>query len=469
MEQRKTKIIATLGPATSGAKVLQQMITAGMDAARLNMSHGNHTEKSKVLKRLRQLTKKQHKPIPVFADLQGPKMRIGRTEPPEGITFPSGITVSIAKSPIVTSQTIGIDEPAVVKALRAGDLILLADGTITLKIKSAGSRGIKAEVIQGGHLTSRKGFSVCGRSFNIPPFTRKDQEDLAWAITAGVDAIAISFVDDASTINTVRRFMKKHGANLPIIAKIERLTAVKNISSIIAAADALMVARGDLGVEAGSARVPILQKDIIRRSVAAGKPVITATEMIESMVTGNRPTRAESSDVANAVFDGTDAVMLSGETARGKHPAKVITAMAQIIDIAEANIHLYGRPQFIPEMSADDLMATMAEAMRRISSELDLSIVVLADSDRPVRLVSRCRPNDSIYAFVPPATTRWLNLIRGVIPISVSQRLRQHNQRRRLVVAEMKTRKLIRNGELVLILDTIDTGSGAILQLKVVS
>src|SRR5947209_16089613 len=327
---RRTRIVCTIGPSSSSPNVLRAMIHAGMDVARLNLSHGDAAAHREAAANVREAADSIGRPVALLGDLQGPKIRTGAVEG----TFQRlvrGRTVALvgtAGSP--AANEIQVSHIELVHALRTGDRVLLDDGRIELAVRAVEDGRAEASVMRGGLLGERKGVSVPGRPLALPALTDKDLEDLRLAMELDVDYLALSFVRRPEDILACQEHVSSHQRQIPVIAKLEKLEAIRNLSKILEVADAVMVARGDLGVELKLGDLPAVQKDVIDRANRAGVPVITATEMLESMVTSNRPTRAEASDVANAIWDGTDAVMLSQETSIGAHPVEAVRAMARI-------------------------------------------------------------------------------------------------------------------------------------------
>jgi pyruvate kinase len=335
--KRRAKIVATIGPSSESRENLSALIQAGIDVARLNFSHGSHEEHQAKIKLIRELSIEFNKPISILQDLQGPKLRVG-TLPKAGVPLTAGevlnMELDLDNRPLDfidgKEKTIFLEIPNILHSLKVGGRILLDDGELEMEVLEVYSRGFKARVILGGTLYSHKGVNLPGTELDIPRFTEKDQADLEFGLEMGIDAVAISFVRDAEDVNCIREFIRRKKparVNMPIIAKLELPQAVENLDSILNAADGVMVARGDLGVETSPADVPVIQKRIILAANRKNKLVITATQMLDSMIENPRPTRAEASDVANAIFDGTDAVMLSGESANGKYPVESVRIM----------------------------------------------------------------------------------------------------------------------------------------------
>lgn len=423
--ERQAKIVATIGPASQEEETLEKLLAAGMDVARLNFSHGTHAEQAMVFARLRDLSQKLNKPLTIFQDLQGPKIRTGELENGQVDLLP-GQTLILTSTPISgNNKIVSVDYPGFMKGLAPGSRILLDDGKLELRVVSVSEDSVSTTVILGGTLKPHKGVNIPGIPLDIVSFTEKDRQDLAFGLQLGVDAVAISFVRKAEDIQTVREAIRQLApdkSDLPIIAKLERPEALQNLEEIVHTAEAVMVARGDLGVEMSPEAVPIAQKCIIEMANRHGKIVITATQMLDSMIHEPRPTRAEASDVANAIFDGTDAVMLSGETASGLYPVESVKMMDAIICQAEQNIERWGHWHGPVETgSIDDDTYYMTLAARELAHDRNVSAIALfTKSGRTARLLSKTRPNVPILAFTPEtATYRRLNILWGVHPYLV--------------------------------------------------
>jgi len=411
---KRTKIIATIGPASSSPVVIAKLIKAGMDAARLNFSHGERKDYIRRIRLIRQASARAGKPIAIIQDLQGPKLRVGMMQN-DGVTLKRGDLVTITTKKVLgTERMISITYPRLTKDLTSGDTVLFDDGKLEARVVRRNGSDLQCKVIRGGVLKSHKGVNLPGARLTLPSLSRKDKDDLLFGIQHGVDYIALSFVRTASDIEATRAFLRKAGANIPIIAKIEKPEAIDNLEEIIHAADGIMVARGDLGVEMSPERVPLLQKLIIRACNDAEKPVITATQMLESMIENPQPTRAEASDVANAILDGTDCVMLSGETAVGKHPVQAITVMARIAEQAETSLE-----PLPPDRHIGGMDESVAHAACRAAAEQHArAIVTFTQTGSTALLVSKHRPAADIIAPTPfERVARKVSLYWGVIPV----------------------------------------------------
>lgn len=411
---KRTKIIATIGPASSSPAVLARLIKAGMDAARLNFSHGERKDQIRRIRLIKQASLQAGKPIAIIQDLQGPKLRVGVMQN-DRITLKRGERITITSKKVMgTGNMISVTYPRLTKDLASGDTILFDDGKLEARVVRRSGRDLQCKVVRGGVLKSHKGVNLPGANLLLPSLSPKDREDLLFGIQQSVDYIALSFVRTASDIEATRTFLRKAGANIPIIAKIEKPEAIDNLEAIIHAADGIMVARGDLGVEMSPEQVPLLQKLIIRACNNAEKPVITATQMLESMIEAPQPTRAEASDVANAILDGTDCVMLSGETAVGKYPVQAIAVMARIAEQAETSLE-----PLPPDRHIGGMDESVAHAACRAAAEQHArAIVTFTQSGSTALLVSKHRPAADIIAPTPfERVARKVSLFWGVIPV----------------------------------------------------
>jgi pyruvate kinase len=404
--------------------MLRAMIQAGMDVARLNFSHGDPAIHRQVAADVREAAEATGRPIALMGDLQGPKIRTGpltaafqRLVRGRTVFLTGGHRPASVPKP---ENEIEISHPELVTALRRGDRVLLDDGRIELRVRDVAEGRAECSVIRGGLLGERKGVSVPGRTLPMPALTEKDLQDLRLAVELGVDYLALSFVRHAEDLLLCKRHLGDHGCKAPVIAKLEKLEAIRNLSSILEVADAVMVARGDLGVELKLGELPAVQKDVIDRANRAGVPVITATEMLESMVTSNRPTRAEASDVANAIWDGTDAVMLSQETSVGAHPLEAVRAMARICISAERHPAFERARQ--PWREPGQVGSAIAHAAAAVADELKARVIIaFTESGTTARRCSKARPRVPVVAASPHAEVlRKTALYSGVIPLLVS-------------------------------------------------
>ncbi len=424
--ERNAKIVATLGPSSDTEETIEKLIYSGMNVARLNFSHGTHEEHAARINNIRRISERVGQPVGLLQDLQGPKIRVGVLNP--ALELVSGEMVRMyaeGTQPGLTAEKwIPVVFPELFACVSVGDKILLDDGHLALKIVETGENVLRAAVLVGGRLSSNKGINLPGVRLPIPGFTEKDRADLAFGLNQNIDFVAISFVRSAEDVKSVRAAVEEldeQGSQPLIIAKLERPEALDNLEEILAAADGVMVARGDLGVEMSPEIVPIAQKRIIQAANRHGKLVITATQMLDSMISNPLPTRAESSDVANAIFDGTDAVMLSGETASGMYPVDAVQMMDRIVRQAETNAAEWGHYN-TPDMSTHDDAASMTRAARELAHDLNVTAVaVFTHTGRTARLMSKARPRVPIFAFTPALRSySQMTLLWGVRPSLVT-------------------------------------------------
>jgi pyruvate kinase len=429
--ERRAKIIATLGPSTNNEVMLRKLIIAGLDIVRLNFSHGTQENHLKSIQLIRKLSKELHKPITILQDLQGPKLRVGKL-PSASVVLEKDQIVALTSSTNEVKNDrsnteeiiLPLDVPNLARSVRPKDRILLDDGHLELEVINVVADTVRAKVVLGGILTSNKGVNLPGTDLKIPGFTEKDNEDLVFGLENGIDAVAISFVSGPEDVLKVKSIIKSLAPDRippPVIAKLERPQAIDKLEEILDVSDGVMVARGDLAVETSPACVPILQKKIIDSAYRKAKFVITATQMLDSMINNPRPTRAEASDVANAILDGSDAVMLSGETAIGKYPLEVILMMDSIVREAEANYQNWGYVKRDPLDQTQDDAVALTRAAGELALDRDVAyIVVLTQSGKTALLMSKVRPKVPILAFTPEIETfQMLSLFWGVKPYQV--------------------------------------------------
>jgi pyruvate kinase len=416
---RRAKIVCTIGPASSSEPVLRDLLRLGMDVARLNFSHGTYAEHAKRIDLLRKIAEKEGRTVCILQDLQGPKIRTGRLKYRTPVALKGGSKVVITPRDIAgTSSLIATTFQTLAKDVEPGARILLSDGLIELRVLAVRGDDVECEVVNGGILAEHQGINLPGRVLSVPSLTEKDEEDMAFGLKHGVDMVAVSFIRTADDVRAAKRLMFAHATDVPIIAKLEKPQAIEHLEEIFDVADGVMVARGDLGVEMPPEKVPVIQKHIIRRAAVWRKPVITATQMLESMVENPRPTRAEASDVANAIFDGSDAVMLSAETASGKYPREAVAIMAKIIEETE---HSLGEPVLQRRHNHRQLSIseTICESVAHAAQDLDMrAIAVYTETGTTARLISKYRPKCGIYAFSVKRVCNRLNLYWGVRPMS---------------------------------------------------
>jgi pyruvate kinase len=396
---RRAKIVCTLGPASSSPEVIRELMRRGMDVARLNCSHSTHEGLTKLVKLVREASEELARPVAILLDLQGPKIRIGNF-PAGPVVVATGdkITITTDEDEPCTATRLSTTYQELTHDVRPGDKILIDDGNVELKVLSTSGREVQTEVVFGGKLSNHKGMNLPGVKTSIPSLTEKDREDLLHGLSLDVDYVALSFVRQPSDVRDVQQLIHSHLKNIPVVAKIEKPEAVKNIDDIIAVADGIMVARGDMAVEISPQMVPSAQKMIIHKCNVAGVPVILATQMLESMIDHPRPTRAEASDVANAVFDGADALMLSAETASGKYPSHTVQIMTDIIKQAEKDRESLKlrKPDSPPIISIPD---AIEHAASQIALEAGAkAIVCITNSGKAAQALSKFRPKVPVFA-----------------------------------------------------------------------
>jgi pyruvate kinase len=418
--QRRAKIVATLGPASNTEPSFRDLVRAGIDVVRLNFSHGTHEEKLALIRMIRKVSREERKPLCILADLQGPKIRTSKLKDHQPVMLKAGQNLTITPRDVPgTSTLVGTTFKTLAENVEQGSHILLSDGLIELHVQEIQNEDVVCEVINGGMLGENKGINLPGIPVRVPSLTEKDAEDLEFALKNGADAIAVSFVRTAEDIRIVRNRVSALGCETWIIAKLEKPQAVAQLDEILQVADGIMVARGDLGVEVPPEKVPAIQKHIISRAADFFKPVITATQMLESMIENPRPTRAEVSDVANAIYDGSDAVMLSGESAVGKYPVAAVNMMARIISESERQIKELDTTTERKRTTRLSIAETICEATAHAADDLDLrGIALFTESGATARRLSKYHPPSPIFGLSPnEITVNRLNLLWGTTPI----------------------------------------------------
>jgi pyruvate kinase len=448
MAFRHSKIVCTIGPASSSPRIIERLMHAGMDVARLNFSHGTHADHARSITALRAAAIEHEKPIAIIADLQGPKIRTGPLAGGAPVTLRAGqrFVITTARVP-GDSNCVSTTFRPLPREVHRGDRILLSDGLIELRVQQVRGQEVICEVVNGGLLGQHKGINLPGIQLRVPALTPKDREDLVFALKHDANYVAVSFVRHPEDVVLAKNLIRRAGKDTPVIAKLEKPEAIENLDAILRVADGVMVARGDLGVEMNPERVPVVQKMIVARAREARRPVITATQMLESMTENPRPTRAEASDVANAIFDGSDAVMLSAETASGKYPVEAVAMMARIIEEAEASITEFPRPGMQEKLKVAE---TVAELVCHASRELHMKLIaVFTHSGFTARLVSRYRPLVPIVAFSPEAETRrrmaliWGVMARAIVDVHKVDGLAEIAEQRLL------EERLVRKGDVI--------------------
>jgi pyruvate kinase len=442
---RRAKIICTIGPACNTESAMRDLLRLGMDIARLNFSHGSHEDHAHHIQRLRRAAQREGRTLCILQDLQGPKIRTGQLEHHQPVLLKTGSLVTITPQDIPGNPArISTSFPDLARELHPGARVLLCDGLIELRVDSIKGKDVVCEVLNGGTLGEHKGINLPGVALSIQALTEKDRKDLEFGLKQGVDGIALSFVRSATDVTTVKKIIAAHGKDVPVIAKLEKPQAIDHLEEILEVADGVMVARGDLGVEMAPEKVPVIQKHVIRRAAAWRRPVITATQMLESMIENPRPTRAETSDVANAIFDGTDAVMLSAETASGKYPRESVAIMARIVVEAERNVGDLSQARRRRDRRSLSVAETICESIAHAAEDLPMgAIAIFTETGNTARMISKYRPKVPIYAFTHSApVVQRMNLYWGVHPVRCQQ---ARSAEQMVTIAEQS---LLRRGQL---------------------
>src|SRR5438128_6370588 len=442
---RRAKIICTIGPSCNSEVALRELMQAGMDVARLNFSHGSPQDHVRRIETLRQVAAAEDRTICILQDLQGPKIRTGTLQDHQPVVLSAGAQVTITARDVQgTAEVVSTTFKGLPAEVRPGSRILLSDGRIELRVRGVNGEDVECDIINGGTLAEHQGINLPGAALSIPALTDKDRKDLEFGLQHGVDAVALSFVRSAADVREVKDIIAAHKQDVPVIAKLEKPQALDQLEAILEISDGVMVARGDLGVEMPPEKVPVIQKHVIRRAAEWRKPVIIATQMLESMIENPRPTRAEASDVANAIFDGTDAVMLSAETASGKYPREAVCMMAKIVVEAESNMADFMQPRRRREHSGLSISETICESVAHAAEDVAMAaIAVLTDTGNTARMISKYRPKSRIYAFSHVAAVcNRMNLLWGVLPV---RREHEPSAEEMLATAEQE---LLRTGKL---------------------
>ncbi len=416
--KKKTKIVATIGPVTESKEMLTKLVDAGLNVTRLNMSHGDHKEHSARINNIRAVSKKLKVPLAILQDLSGPKIRIGEFETPTVILVSGEKITLTTKECIGTKDRVSINYKTLPQELQKGSIVMLDDGKKKLEVLHTTATDVVCKIIVGGETKGRRGVNLPGAYLKISSITEKDKKDLAFGVAQGVDFVALSFVRTSEDIDELRNLLKKHKSHAQIIAKIETQEAVDNLEEIIKRADGIMVARGDLAIEIGPEQVPVIQKRMIRMCNVLGKPVITATQMLESMINAPVPTRAEVSDIANAIFDGSDAVMLSEETTLGSYPVEAVSVMTAVAQQVEQEFPHRKRREGMFDGSAqvvDAVTTAVAQAVLTVDAR---AIVALTESGFTGRMIARHHPSQMVYVITPHTHTfNQLALSFGCVPV----------------------------------------------------
>jgi pyruvate kinase len=456
---RRTKIVCTIGPATESPEMIEKLLKAGMDVARLNFSHGTHAEHDRKITLIRQISAKLGRNVSILQDLSGPKIRIGKIQSPPVRLQPGQQFVFTTREVPGDDREVKLPYPEILPQLKRGQLIYVDDAKLEFKVIDVTETDIVTIVVTGGELSSHKGFTAPGATYGLAGVTEKDKEDLRFGLERGVDWVASSFVRSAQDILPLKQVMREVGRQVPVVAKVERPEAVKNIANIVEAYDGVMVARGDLGIELPIDEVPIIQKAIIKHCNRAGKPVITATQMLDSMISNPRPTRAEVTDVANAIIDGTDATMLSGETAVGAFPVKAVKMMDAIAKRTERSSEYRACCAQRMEYATHDITEAIAEAAAKLSSDLRLSAIITCTyGGTTARLVAKYRPEARIIAAASSdETARRLALCWGVTAICVPMAKDTDALIENAIMGALNS-KLVRKGDTVLVIAGVPVG-----------
>ncbi|HMM21850.1 MAG TPA: pyruvate kinase [Selenomonadales bacterium] len=457
---KKTKIICTVGPSTDSLEVLEALIKGGMNVARFNFSHGTHEDHARRIALVREAAANLKAPVALMLDNKGPEMRIGKISAGKVLLTQGQRFVLTAKDIDGSCEGVSVNHKGLPQEVASGNVILLSDGLISLKVEAVEGDEIVTTVLNGGPLSSNKRVAVPGVAVNLPPLSEQDVKDILFGVEQGMDFVAASFVQRAADVLAIRKVLEEADFNMDIIAKIENAEGVKNIDEILKVADGVMVARGDLGVEIPTEEVPLVQKTLIEKCNKVGKPVITATQMLESMLTNPRPTRAEASDVANAIFDGSDAIMLSGETAAGQYPVEALETMARIAARTEAALN-YGDILLAKGLASQrTTTGAVSHATVQVAHELGAAAILTAtESGYTARMVSRYRPQATIVAVTPrEKAARRMQLLWGVQTV-LGPASKNTDEMVASAIAVSQTAGLVKNGDLVVITAGVPAGT----------
>ncbi len=469
---RNTKIVCTIGPASESLETLKALMEAGMNVARLNFSHGTHEEHKARIATIRQAAEELGKNVAILLDTKGPEIRTGLLEC-DVVQLKEGDAIILTTEEIKGNEKrVSITYEGLPNDVTPGSTILIDDGLIGLTVEKVEGTDIHCRIRNGGPLKDRKGVNVPGVEIGLPGITEKDAKDIEFGIQQGVDFIAASFVRKPEDVFEIRQILEQHNADIMIISKIENQEGVHNLDEILAVSDGLMVARGDLGVEIPAEEVPLVQKDMIRKCNQAGKPVITATQMLDSMQRNPRPTRAEASDVANAIFDGSDAIMLSGETAAGKYPVQAVLTMDRIAKTTEAALSYHEILHSESTKRQTTIPDALSQAVANVAYDLDASAIITStESGHTARMVSKFRPKSPIVAVTPhPHVCRKLALVWGVLPL-IAEPAETTDEMLDIAVRTAVKSGIVKRGELVIITAGVpvrETGTTNILKAHIV-
>lgn len=466
---KKTKIICTLGPATTSVEVIKELMLGGMDIARLNFSHECHKVHSETISKIKRAREAVGLPIAILLDTKGPEIRTGAAKDGKEYTLVRGQEITVTTKDVpCESSIISVTYQNLPQDVAVGGSILIADGLVELKVtKLIDDTSVMCEVINGGDLGSKKGVNLPNVKLQLPPITEQDRSDIIFGINEGVDFIAASFIRNAAAITEIRKIIKDCNSDISIIAKIENMEGVENIDEIIEAADGIMVARGDLGVEVDAATLPYIQKSIIQKCNRAMKPVITATQMLDSMIRNPRPTRAEVTDVANAIYDGTDAIMLSGETAAGKYPVEAVKLMSKIALETEGHYDFFEYDKkFEVEEKSENISCAISYSAVATSVRLDAKLIIASSfSGYTARLVSKNKPKAAIVGLSPlDRTLRKMQIYRGVQPLKV-QEVNSTDHLLEEAVHTVKEAGLVDKGDVVILTAGVPAGKSSVTNM----
>lgn len=466
--QKKTKIICTLGPSTASEEMIKELMLNGMDICRLNFSHGDHEGHGEMIRKIKKVREEVGLPIAILLDTKGPEIRTGLAENDQNYTLEKGQEVVVTTRDVpCNSKIISVTYKDLTGDVVPGGTILIADGLIELKIKKVDETDVLCEVVNGGELGSRKGVNIPNTKLKLPAITEQDRADIIFGINEGVDFIAASFIRNAEAIREIRGIIKDSNSDIAIIAKIENMEGMENLDEIIHEADGIMVARGDLGVEVEAETLPYIQKTMIEKCNEAFKPVITATQMLDSMIRNPRPTRAEVTDVANAIYDGTDAIMLSGETAMGKYPIEAVRMMAKIAVETEEHYEKYTQysdagMKSIGESVSCAISYAAVTSAERLNAKL---IIASSFSGYTARLVSKYKPKAAVVGLSPlDRTLRKMQLYRGIKPLKVKE-VNSTDHLLTEAVATVKKAGYVNNGDVVILTAGVPAGKSSVTNM----
>lgn len=460
MKKKKTKIVCTIGPASESKDMIKQLALNGMDIARLNFSHGDHEEHLRRINRIKEIRKETGIPVAVLLDTQGPEIRTGLLKDDESVNLKKGNEFTLTTEEIIGDvNKVTVTYKNIVDEVDVGTCILIDDGLIELDVKEIRDKEVICEIISGGELGSKKGINIPNTKISLPPITKKDREDIIFAINHGVDFIAASFVRNAEAIHQIRAILNDSNSDIAIIAKIENREGLDNIKEIVEASDGVMVARGDLGVEIEPEELPFIQKEIIKQCNKSFKPVITATQMLDSMMRNPRPTRAEATDVANSIYDGTDAIMLSGETANGRYPIEALNMMVKIAKETETHIDYDGILRQRRKDKEKNISVAVCHSAVTTALSINAELIIASSfTGFTTRIVSKLRPESQIIGLSPlKRTLRKMQIYWGVTPLDVNE-VNSTDHLLEEAVNAVKESEYVKKGDLIVLTAGVPTG-----------